>query len=358
MIASRFALGALPALALGLVAVRAQAEPEVRLEYSAPEGCLDRAQFVAKVAERGGRVQGAESAARVGKLEVSIAPGASGGFVGTLLVTAADGSSTPREIHDPDCAEVATGLAVVAAIALGGGEEAESRSEPAPAPPPAEEPRPVEEPARPAVAEPRLRGSSYGRPDSVEVTAGTLRFERDRRFTFKGGVDYGLVPELLMPRFDLTGSLGEFVVTPSGSTHLVGPVLQVRWTLYGPASKSDAGRSTDTLGFSAGFASCSAITYDDSGLSLLACGEFDVGSMSVKTTDSEGSSSKKNSGFGLAGLSLDAQYSVGKLLHLGLQLGGRLQFGAIDANDPGGQQDSDVSVFFGGYATVGLGLHF
>jgi hypothetical protein len=209
-----------------------------------------------------------------------------------------------------------------------------------------------------SVPEPRLRGSSYGQPDSVEVRAGTLRFERDRRLTLSGGIDYGLIPELPMPRFDLAMSLGEFVVTPSGATRLVGPVLQIRYTMYGPASRTEGERSTEALGFGAGLALCSAITYDDRGLSVLGCGEFDVGSMATETTETDGSSTKKNSGFGSAGLSLDTEYSLGKLFHVGLRLGGRVQLGAIDANEAGGQQDSDGSVFLGGYGTIGLGVHF
>jgi hypothetical protein len=80
--------------------------------------------------------------------------------------------------------------------------------------------------------------------------------------------------------------------------------------------------------------------------------------MATETTEADGSSSKKNSGFGTAGLALDAEYSLGKLFHVGLRLGGRMQLGAIDANERGGQQDSDGSLFFGGYATAGIGLHF
>jgi hypothetical protein len=104
--------------------------------------------------------------------------------------------------------------------------------------------------------------------------------------------------------------------------------------------------------------SCSAFTYDDRGLSVLACGEFGAGSMAVETTEPDGSNSKRSSGFGLAALTLDAKYSLGKLLHVGLQLGGRMQFGAIDANGTGGQEDSDLPVFWGGYATAGVGVHF
>ncbi len=345
---------------MGFAAARAQAEPEVALHYRAPEACPNQAYFVAKLADRGGRLQGAESAARVERLEVVIEQDAESTYSGTLLVTAPEGSSTSREIHDPDCAKVVTGLAVVAAIALGGHEEG-TQEAPAPAPAEPETPRPADAPRifpPPSTPEPRLRGSSYGQPDSVEVSAGTLRFERDRRLTLSGGVDYGFIPELPMPRFDLSTSLGEFVVTPSGASRLVGPVLQIRWTMYGPASRTEDGRETEALGFGAGVALCSAITYDDGGLSVLGCGEFDVGSMAVETTEADGASSKKNSGFGTAGVSLDAEYSLGKLVHVGLRLGGRVQMGAVDANERGGQQDSDSSVFLGGYGTIALGLHF
>ena len=349
----------LRAFAVAFAAASAHGEPKVALEYRAPGLCPDRAQFVAKMADRGGRLEGADSAERVQKLEVSVEQSSESAFVGTLLVTATDGSSTSREIHDPDCVEVVTGLAVVAAIALGGREGSEPQS-PALAEP-QEAPRSVEAPSapvKPKAPEPHLRGSSFGPPSSIEVSAGTLRFERDQRLTLRGGIDYGLIPHLLMPRFDLDLSASEFAVTPSGSSRLVGPIVQVRWTMYGPASRTEGGRNTEALGFGASVASCSAFTYDDRGLSLLACGEFGLGSLAVETTEADGSSSKKHTGFGLAGLTFDTKYSLGKLLHVGLQLGGRMQLGAIDANEVGGQQDSDVPLFWGGYATAGIGVHF
>src|SRR5687767_10762418 len=135
------------AFAVAFAAASAHGEPKVSLEYRAPGLCPDRAQFVAKMADRGGRLEGADSAERVQKLELSVEQSSESAFVGTLLVTAADGSSTSREIHDPDCVEVVTGLAVVAAIALGGREASEPQS-PALAEP-QEAPRSVEAPAAP-----------------------------------------------------------------------------------------------------------------------------------------------------------------------------------------------------------------
>lgn len=264
----------LRALAVALAAASAHAEQEVALEYRAPEACPDRAHFAAQMADRGGRLHGTKSTERVAELAVAIEGSSTSGFAGTLLVTAPDSSSTSREIQDPDCAKVVTGLAVVGAIALFGTEDGEL---PAPAledqtrstrPTTTPRARPVEAPSPPEqeIRETTLRGSSFGQPDSVEVSAGTLRFERARRITLSGGIDYGLVKELPMPRFDLRTSLGEFIVTPSGGTRLVGPLLQVRWSLYGPGNRTEGGRESRALGFGAGVAVCSAFTYDDRGL--------------------------------------------------------------------------------------------
>lgn len=144
-----------------MIAPPAKAETRVALTYEVPPGCPPETEFVSSVETRGGKFEGAVAAAHARSLEVKIRPGRQG-FEGSLRVEDAAGASALREVHAAECSEVVNGLALVAAIALGG----EPSNEAAPAQPAVEPhetgtPAPVSsEPAAPAhmtqQADPRI----------------------------------------------------------------------------------------------------------------------------------------------------------------------------------------------------------
>ncbi len=352
-------------LAVGLPSKVVYGDEGTSLSYAAPDGCPSRADFVASVEARGARFDAAAPLAR--RLEVSIAKG-SDGFTGSLRVDGADGGSGTREVHAAGCGEVADGLSVVAAIALGAHPEdakppAASETKPsAPAPAPAvpESPgRPTSPPRSmpPPTEEGRLRGTNFGTPKTLEVPAGTLRFERARSYQLAAGATYGVLPTV-MPRFDLTLSIANFVQTPSRVSTLVGNVLQVAWSFLGPTTYETGGYSTRALGILAGVNSCSSPLYDTGGAIIMICAEFRVGAVGLETHDASGARTQtKNAGFGTGGISLDARYDIGSLVDVGLRLGGALQFGQISAERPDGTR-LFASPLFDGYGLLGVGLHF
>ena len=204
----------------------------------------------------------------------------------------------------------------------------------------------------------RLHASTFGSANSVAVKAGTLRFDCAHSYTLGAGAMLGPLAGVPVPRFDFTGSLASFVTPPAAHSHLVGPILQVGWSWLGPATRASQGLQTRLLGLQAGLRACSAIDYDSEGLVLLVCSEFNVGWLNLRTTDAQGKvTQSKDLGFGSAGLGLDLQYNLGGLLHADLRLGGTLQPGTVSAERPDGSRIFKSSPF-GGYATLGLGLHF
>jgi hypothetical protein len=327
------------------------------IEYSAPSGCPSRDDFVAAIARRGVDVEAATAG-----LAVNIAHNEQG-FVGQLRVEAGEGGSAPRRVLDEDCARVADGLAVVAAIVLGKGEPAETLSiESAP-----EQTAPVDSaPALPVTSEAKaaepddelaLRSSALARVDSIDVEEGELKVQPSRTWTLTAGADFGTIGGLVLPRYDLTASLATFLVTPEKATHLVGPLLQVRWSFVGPGTHhSTRGYDTEVLGIHGGLASCFPFNYDTHGLTLLACGEFMIEYANL-TTDTPSGVLEQDAGSGSAGIAMDGRYAIGAGFHLGLRAGGRLRFGKLSARDENGNVLFE-SGMAGGFVSAGLGVGF
>lgn len=133
-----------------LAAHTASAQPrevEVRLVYDAPEGCPSAADFQREVETRleRGRIAGSTELART--YRVSLAPSGEGARA-TLDFTDQDGSRASREVTGATCAEAASAMALIAALAIEArvseDAQAPARAKPAPAQPP--------EPAQPAPA--------------------------------------------------------------------------------------------------------------------------------------------------------------------------------------------------------------
>jgi hypothetical protein len=345
-------------LALSLPAA-ANTPPE--LSYTAPPGCPNEAEFRDLLSERGAELKAAGS---VRALDVRIEQRGES-WLGTLEVRHDAGQSAPREVTDASCREVARGLSVVAALALGAPKPEPSSTVPSSAvasEPPSEAP-----PAAPVAAIPaapaekqqskrtvELRGSSFDLPPEETVTAGTLEFRRFSTYTLAGGARYGIVPGVL-PQYSFTISSAPFLITPAGRTRLVGPIVQVRWSFLGPARLDERGYETDLWGLLATPAICSGIAYGNSGLSTALCGEFEVGALQAKMKGSDGSRDT-NVALATAGLGLDAQYHLGSVFHLGLRAGASVQIRSAPTA-PDGKALYEPALF-GGYVELGLGLHF
>jgi hypothetical protein len=278
-------------------------------------------------------------------------------------VAGEQGDSEPREVSDADCGRVAEGLAAVAAIVLGADaphsapaitvtepamepERAQGAATPAPTPVANESERDLP-----------LRGSAFDQERIIPVERGELEIRPSRTWMLTAGADFGTVPGLVLPRYDLTASLATFLVTPDDAAHLVGPLLQVRWSFVGPGThESESGYETDVWGIHAGAASCFPFNYDTRGFTLLGCAEFMAEYMSLATETPAGVL-EQDTGSGSAGLALDARYAIGAGLHLGLRAGGRLRFGKLTARD---EQDRILfeSEMVGAFVTAGLGFAF
>lgn len=356
-------LGAtVPLLACVLSAAEARAEVEPPVEYAAAPGCPSRDEFISAVAAR--RSSDREPA-EVPLFRVVITK-TDGYFAGELRVSAKEGESAPRRVTDPDCAKVVEGLAVVAAIVLAGedstasaersaDESVEGPTTPAPTvPATAREGVLAAEPA-----DPPLVGSTFNQPDRLRVPAGTLRFRGKSSYMVFGGADFGTIPGLVVPRYDLVASRATFMQTPSGSTHLWSPILQVRWAFLGPVDhRSPDGYQTSLWGLHAGVSSCSAFTYDSRAFRVLACADFTAEFANLKTRSPDGTLlSDQETGAGSATLSLDARYSLTDWLEIGLRGGPRIRFGSYAAERPDGSKLFESGPF-GGQVSLGLGFLF
>lgn len=363
-------------------AVPALAAPSVSLSYEAPGGaaaprsCPSQGQFLAALRSRGVDLESAEAAGRARSVDVRIRD-VGGSYVGELVVQSREAGAASRTVHDADCNQVASGLALTAAIALGGNGDAQAadvavwqddmtpaRSSTEPQPeasavgetPGKAPPAPVAEPT-PSTAPSRLRGNSFAREDRVQVEAGTLELDGARAYTLTAGAHSGLIPGQLMPRYDLTASVVGFFTPPKGESRLFGPVLQVHWAALGPVTTRHAGSvALETWGLEAGLNSCSAFTYDTEGWVALACAEFGLGWLFMDATAPGAPASTQSRGYGFGGLALDTQYNLGPLVHIGLRVGGRLNT-PVRADGPDGSQLFESSPW-GAYATFGFGIHF
>jgi len=96
----------------------AQADEEpVRVEYTAAAGCPSEGAFFAEVLARTRRARRAADGAPARTFAVALT--AEGGeSAGTLVIRAADGTFTQRDVTGDTCGEVASALALIAALAV------------------------------------------------------------------------------------------------------------------------------------------------------------------------------------------------------------------------------------------------
>jgi hypothetical protein len=342
-------------LGILLWAAELRAADAVQLEYTAVDGCATEASFRAAVTERGGQFDVARSPDSPEKLQVSIER-AERGFRGSLQSWSGGSSSSVRELHGASCQEVLDALAVVGALALRAGDRAAS----APTPPaePKPETIPVAIPA-PAPDPPhRLRASGSVGNQRVQVSAGTLSFEKVRGVSLFAGAELGLLPKTLVPRLDLSFDAANFVTTPSGKSYLDGVLPRIRLSYFGQTSEHSGDASATLEGASFGMALCWSPTYDTRGFAALLCLEYGAGVLKVASKDTSGGETRhKTTGFGSAGAGLETHYNLGSLFHVGLKLGADALINPVSAERADGSQIFHSSSF-AGYGMLGFGLHF
>jgi hypothetical protein len=338
------------------------AAEEVVLAYRVPSGCPGEAEFVRAVRGRGARFDRAPTGTAGSRLEVSIRMQTEG-FAGSVQLQTSAGASEAREVHAFECGEVMQGLAVITALVLHQDSPARtSQSQPtARAPAEASPPTPdnPSEPGSPPALDSHLRSIGQFEDETVAVGAGTLAFQHAFTYSLTGGVAIGVVPALVLPRYDLTLSRTNFVTTPGGSSYLVGGWLpRVRWSVLGGVDSHSGEFSTQVLGLEAGFGGCTSLTYDTRGAVVLVCGELAAGAMQLDTKNGAGEKTQsKTVGLGSAAFELDSQYNVGARLLFELKLGGELGLSKLSAGRPDGSELFHSSPF-SAYALAGLGLHF
>jgi hypothetical protein len=333
----------------------------VQLEYAAPAGCPTQAEFVAKVASRGGDFAHPAPGASLQAIAVSLRRDAQE-HSGSLQLRSGEAPSEPRTVHAASCAEVADALAVVTAIALGapddgatsepvGAGSASAASEPAPPASTAATPSP------PAPHTTLRQAGAWGR-EAVPVTSGELQVDSSIGATLSGGVVLGAIPGVVLPRFDLELTRANFISTPARDSYLIGSVFGVRWSYFGTATHATDGYSTDVSGFKVGINACAPLHYDTTGFVFLFCSGFAVGRMQLETQEEGGSyRQSKGVGLGTASIELDGRYNLGKYFHVSLALGGEFWLSELTAERADGSELFH-SRLFNGNAQLGVGLHF
>lgn len=209
-----------------------------RLTYEAPPGCPSEPEFVAAVAARGADI-GRPQATDHRRLVVSIRRGAAG-FEGAFHVRDGRDATNNREVAGPSCAEVADALAMVTAIALDTAAQAGAGAG-APPSPAVVAAAPETSATRGgtgsaagsslARAQDGLRGSTRifpARSETLQVHAGALHFDLARTVTIHAGASAGLIPSVVLPRYDLSMVAASFITTPDGDQRISGVIFQPR----------------------------------------------------------------------------------------------------------------------------------
>jgi hypothetical protein len=329
-----------------------------RLAYEAPEGCPSQPEFVAAVAARGAEFDGAETKDASRVMVVSIGK-REGVFAGTFQVREKQSTTDKREVSGPSCTDVTDALAVVTAIALRPENNAPATSATStPTPSPRASPTST---SPPAPSEERLRANTRifpPRSETVQVGAGTLRFDLQRSVTAYAGTTVGLVPSVFVPRFDLSANAANFVTTPESAQRIAGLVTQLHVSFLGPATYTSTDTKTDMSGVSFGIGLCQSPRYDTRGLVVLFCGEYGGGIMFLQTKGAAGAQiQSKEAGFGTATFGAEAQYNVGSVFHVGAKLGGGFTIGQLTAERADGSRIFGSSIWTA-YGLLGAGVHF
>jgi hypothetical protein len=163
---------------------------------------------------------------------------------------------------------------------------------------------------------------------------------------------------VLLPRYDLSFVLAPFVTTPEGAQRIHGLVFELRVSALGKGTYSSPDTKTELSGLAFGFDLCQSPRYDSRGLVLLFCGEYGGGLMTLTTRGTDGTQiQSKDSGFGVVSLGAEAQYTFGRLFHVGVKLGGGFTLGPLTAERADGSRIF-ASSLWSAYALLGAGLRY
>lgn len=235
------------------------------LDYSVEEGCPARDAFLDLVQEKLAG-SGAEGRLETPRVTVSVLAAGST-FVGRLALQRADGSSYDREVSGASCAEVASALAFVLALALGAEDPAATTvAAPAtPKPPEAEQPPKPSTPPPVTSVPPVNRSAPAPEPRPSGWRLG---------FGVQGGERAGLSPLPL-----LFGSV--FVQAQRRSAPLSGASWRAGFSLAPSASSSDENGTTDFSWWAYALEACPVRARLFGRLEARPCAALDVGRLHV-----------------------------------------------------------------------------
>lgn len=331
------------------------------LRYQAPEGCPNRAQFIAAVTGRGASFEG-KAASPASAFQVDIEQRADG-FHASLAVQNGALTSNAREVSGPSCVEVVDALAVVTAIALNPALGAPAAPPAAPAPVPA----PVVTRGAPEAPRAPLSGRNFGWKETLEVPAGKLHLDSAIAINALVGGTLGIAPGRVLPRFDITLSRANFVTAPNGQSFVTGTVARVRASLLLDTTWRFGDVRTQVGGQEVGVGLCYTPHYDTAGWVLLGCGEVSVGVIGITERAAvsaawEGVATtmeqKSTQGFGAVGLNLEASYNLASHFQIGARIGAQAFTSDITASNPNGGAELFHSSPVIGTAVLGVGTHF
>jgi hypothetical protein len=160
-----------PFVAIALVASPAAAEPAVdpvRFDYRAPGVCPDAEAFARRVSERTTRVRLGEPGELSRTFVVEVAFDEDGASA-RVEFTDTRGTSVVRAVRGETCDEVVSAIALVTALAIEAGTDAEGESVPPIAPAPSAAAPPI---VRPSPVSPRKRPLPAPEPDAVVGSVG------------------------------------------------------------------------------------------------------------------------------------------------------------------------------------------
>jgi len=349
----------------------AQAAARVALAYDAAPGCPSEADFSAAVEARDGHFTGPRAPGSAWALRVSIVSDTAG-FRGTLQTTTEDATSATREVHGATCQEVVDALAVVSASALHPRAEASAAVNEPPAPTPANAPPSVAAstpPSAPAKASPstsnsvwdadvHLRATGSVQNEKMQVEAGTLRFDKARSISLYAGPVFGLLPNTVAPRYDLSIAVANFVTIPKGKSFMDGALVRLHLSYLGPSTVHTDDIDSKVQSFMFGLGVCWTPIYDTRGWATFLCGEYGGGFVKVVSKDAQGTKIQdKNTGVGFVGLGAEAQYHFGPAFQVGLKLGVDAFTNSFSAERPDGSTIFQSSLL-AGYGMLGLGVQY
>lgn len=189
-----------------------------------------------------------------------------------------------------------------------------------------------------------------------DVSAGRLYVDTRNAITTQAGATFGLIPELVVPRYDLTTRGALFLTEPGGEQDLLG-VWKLRLSALGGVTHESPLAATDVAGASFGMSLCLAPAYDSDGWVVLACAEYGGGVMGFDVREPGGREASSDAGFGTVGLGLDVEYNLGSLVHIGLSGGWDAYLGSLEARTRDGRRMFAASSNTL-RASLALGVHF